>query len=179
MMELTSIGSSSYNDKIFTTSAADGESDEYEQGALLSGSNAKQQLGSVNQQHRKPADMLMLKRALTVAAIVIAAVFASRDFEWTENLRDNNKNGSHEVMSTKELQISNYIKGTAIIVNIHITHHAGTFVCSQMALLGPTPNFACMGKGEASKWPSEAEIEATPLNMKVGIEETYHMLYLS
>jgi hypothetical protein len=54
-----------------------------------------------------------------------------------------------EVKATKEdvkqQQIANYIKGTAIIRNIHITHHAGTSVCGQMSKLGPTPGFACLG----------------------------------
>mmetsp|Transcript_18084 Transcript_18084/g.28369 ORF Transcript_18084/g.28369 Transcript_18084/m.28369 type:complete len:219 (-) Transcript_18084:2058-2714(-) len=56
----------------------------------------------------------------------------------------------------KQQQISNYIKGTAIIRNIHITHHAGTSLCGQMSRLGPTPGFACGGKGTLDHpWPSE------------------------
>ena len=41
----------------------------------------------------------------------------------------------------KQQQISNYIKGSAILHSIHITHHAGTSLCHQMAKLGPVPGF--------------------------------------
>ncbi|KAL7479287.1 hypothetical protein ACHAW6_005022 [Cyclotella cf. meneghiniana] len=56
----------------------------------------------------------------------------------------------------KQLQISNYIAGKALILNIHITHHAGTSVCVKMSQLGPTPSFACMKKksGDNSPWPA-------------------------
>jgi hypothetical protein len=56
--------------------------------------------------------------------------------------------GSNKV---KEQQIQNYINGTALMVNIHITHHAGTFFCDKMRLIGPTPAFACLG---GDNWPS-------------------------
>eukprot|EP00985_Skeletonema_marinoi_P034738 scaffold44694_cov248-Skeletonema_marinoi.AAC.3 len=41
------------------------------------------------------------------------------------------------VPSIKQQKIANYVKGTAIIRNIHITHHAGTSLCGQM---GKVPN---------------------------------------
>jgi hypothetical protein len=55
-------------------------------------------------------------------------------------------------------QIENYINGTALILSIHITHHAGTFLCSSMRQIGPTPEFACMG-GE--NWPSNISITSS------------------
>jgi hypothetical protein len=66
----------------------------------------------------------------------------------------------------KQQQIANYIKGTAIIRNIHITHHAGTSVCGQMSKLGPTPGFACIGKGKDNAtlehpWPSDEALETS------------------
>eukprot|EP00804_Cyclotella_cryptica_P005830 CCRYP_000129-RA/>CCRYP_000129-RA protein AED:0.04 eAED:0.02 QI:0/1/0.33/1/1/1/3/15/851 len=56
----------------------------------------------------------------------------------------------------KQLQISNYIAGKSLILNIHITHHAGTSVCAKMSELGPTPSFACMKNksGDNSSWPA-------------------------
>eukprot|EP00568_Trieres_chinensis_P008466 CAMPEP_0183294928 /NCGR_PEP_ID=MMETSP0160_2-20130417/3069_1 /TAXON_ID=2839 ORGANISM="Odontella Sinensis, Strain Grunow 1884" /NCGR_SAMPLE_ID=MMETSP0160_2 /ASSEMBLY_ACC=CAM_ASM_000250 /LENGTH=285 /DNA_ID=CAMNT_0025456319 /DNA_START=42 /DNA_END=896 /DNA_ORIENTATION=- len=41
-------------------------------------------------------------------------------------------------------QIRNYRWGEAIIVNVHITHHAGTSFCNYMKQVGPTPRFNCM-----------------------------------
>lgn len=57
--------------------------------------------------------------------------------------------------SIKQLQITNYIAGTGLILNIHITHHAGTAVCSKMTECGPTPSFACMKQktGDGTPWP--------------------------
>ena len=37
------------------------------------------------------------------------------------------------------------------MVNIHITHHAGTVFCHKMRMVGPTPEFACLG---GNNWPS-------------------------
>jgi hypothetical protein len=65
-------------------------------------------------------------------------------------------NGSSlDSSDVKELQISNYIDGNALILNIHITHHAGTSVCSTMSKMGPTPSFACMKQrsGDDTPWP--------------------------
>ena len=61
-----------------------------------------------------------------------------------------------EAFLTKQVQIANYIQGTALILSIHITHHAGTSICRIMKKLGPTPGFACMGPGrepENKVWP--------------------------
>ena len=71
----------------------------------------------------------------------------------------------------KQQQIANYIKGTAIIRNIHITHHAGTSVCHQMAKLGPTPGFACMGKWKDNAtlehpWPSDEALETSHIGLQ-------------
>lgn len=57
--------------------------------------------------------------------------------------------------SMRDMQISNYVAGEAIILNIHITHHAGTSVCGKMSNCGPTPSFACMKRrqGDDTPWP--------------------------
>jgi len=73
----------------------------------------------------------------------------------------------------KQQQIANYIKGTAIIRNIHITHHAGTSVCGQMSKLGPTPGFACMKKGRKGNatlehpWPSDEALETSHIGLPI------------
>jgi len=41
-------------------------------------------------------------------------------------------------------QILNYQGGQALIVNIHVTHHAGTSFCKYMRDAGPVPSFSCM-----------------------------------
>ncbi|KAI2500717.1 hypothetical protein MHU86_13745 [Fragilaria crotonensis] len=45
----------------------------------------------------------------------------------------------------KLIQIQNYKNGHALIVNFHITHHAGTTLCRLARDNGPVPQFACMG----------------------------------
>jgi len=47
----------------------------------------------------------------------------------------------------KQMQIANYIKGSALLLSIHITHHAGTSLCIMMKKLGPAPGRACNGPG--------------------------------
>lgn len=54
------------------------------------------------------------------------------------------------VRKKDKIQIQNYINGTGIILNVHITHHGGTFLCDVMKRIGPTPVFACMG---GKNWP--------------------------
>ena len=58
----------------------------------------------------------------------------------------------------KQVQVANYIKGTALLLNIHITHHAGTSLCAMMRKFGAVPGFACMGPGKKEgtnqDWPN-------------------------
>ncbi len=44
----------------------------------------------------------------------------------------------------KSLQRANFQNGSSIILNIHITHHAGTTFCGVFRVVG-APRFACMG----------------------------------
>lgn len=67
----------------------------------------------------------------------------------------------------KKLQINNYIKGKALALTIHITHHAGTSLCRAMRRVGPAPAFVCMGKGKTGTWP-----ENTTTSWPWGYEET-------
>jgi len=48
---------------------------------------------------------------------------------------------------TKKLQIQNFKDGTALLLNIHITHHGGTYLCGVLKKEGGliAPDFACMG----------------------------------
>ncbi len=52
----------------------------------------------------------------------------------------------------RALQISNYRAGKALLLNVHITHHAGTSFCNAMKQVGPVPDFACMSD-DTGKWP--------------------------
>ena len=47
--------------------------------------------------------------------------------------------------SSASQHIASYKNGEALILNLHITHHAGTTMCSEMKKWGPTPDFACNG----------------------------------
>lgn len=47
----------------------------------------------------------------------------------------------------KKLQVENYKHNKSIILNIHITHHAGTLLCGIARRFGPTPSFNCMDDG--------------------------------
>jgi hypothetical protein len=74
----------------------------------------------------------------------------------SDAIQGQNLNARSNSSDLKQLQISNYISGKALILNIHITHHAGTSVCAKMSQLGPTPSFACMKRksGDKSPWPA-------------------------
>lgn len=66
----------------------------------------------------------------------------------------------------KEAQIKNYKRGEALIFLAHITHHAGTSICSLMRKLGPSPDFACMGQGKnkTTPWPQMSKYPLFPLD---------------
>jgi hypothetical protein len=54
----------------------------------------------------------------------------------------------HSFNELTQLQIENYRKGNGIIINTHITHHAGTTICRSIGNAPGTkgsPSFACMG----------------------------------
>ena len=48
--------------------------------------------------------------------------------------------------SIKIQQIQNYRNGSGLILNFHITHHAGTTLCIWAKSNGPCPSFACMAE---------------------------------
>ena len=79
--------------------------------------------------------------------------------------------------TSQQRQIANYKNGTALILNIHITHHAGTSVCNFMRREGPTPDFACMGPKngiENSSWPEGLSTKYRP----EGMDEMQHYVGL-
>jgi hypothetical protein len=45
----------------------------------------------------------------------------------------------------KKVQIQNYLDGKSLMIDFHITHHAGTSLCQWARANGPTESFACMG----------------------------------
>eukprot|EP00545_Synedropsis_sp_CCMP1620_P000905 CAMPEP_0119030246 /NCGR_PEP_ID=MMETSP1176-20130426/40935_1 /TAXON_ID=265551 /ORGANISM="Synedropsis recta cf, Strain CCMP1620" /LENGTH=305 /DNA_ID=CAMNT_0006986613 /DNA_START=2063 /DNA_END=2980 /DNA_ORIENTATION=- len=55
-----------------------------------------------------------------------------------------------DLKEVAQRQIENYNHGKAIILNVHVTHHAGTTLCFKMKQWGPTPDFYCMG---GANWP--------------------------
>jgi len=91
-----------------------------------------------------------VKRIVTILmiSIVLLIITLTRRFQNEMNIPttiDNN--------ITKELQISNYINGNALLLSVHITHHAGTSICKVMKKLGPTPSFACgANKNDDNPW---------------------------
>lgn len=60
----------------------------------------------------------------------------------------------------RQKQIDNYKVGTGLSLNLHVTHHAGTFLCTDFARPnGPTPDFACMS---GDNWPTDEVSNAYP-----------------
>lgn len=51
--------------------------------------------------------------------------------------------GSLKGDTYKLLQTESFKRGNALIVNVHITHHAGTTICHMMSNTMETPDFAC------------------------------------
>jgi len=64
----------------------------------------------------------------------------------------------------KTLQKLNFQNGTGIMLNIHITHHAGTTFCAVFKNLG-APDFACMGikddltEKDAEEWNEKVKFQ--------------------
>ena len=77
----------------------------------------------------------------------------------------------------KQKQIANYKRGSGLLLNIHITHHAGTFVCAEMKKHGPVPDFNCMHPKngiENSSWPEGLSTKYRP----EGMDEMQHYVGL-
>jgi len=60
---------------------------------------------------------------------------------YSHHVRDGNNNFT----DLQQKQLQNYRDGKALIINVHITHHAGTTFCSEMKRWGTVPSFACLG----------------------------------
>ena len=93
---------------------------------------------------------LLLLVAFSAFGYAIGAVIA-------EMLPTEAQSSPVDLNANKQLQIANYVDGTALLLNVHITHHAGTSVCHLMKKLGPAPGFACMRPGIKERtnqeWP--------------------------
>ena len=145
------------------TEVGRGTSEEEEQHTLLSSSSASFEMVKPSRsnkllghnQYRLCGKFYYLLPTLAVFGIVaIVSPFLSLSKTYPENISSsppiditNETNVVYvEVEAKKDVkqqQISNYIKGSAILHSIHITHHAGTSLCRQMSKLGPTPGFDC------------------------------------
>ena len=90
---------------------------------------------------------------ILILSIVLLIITLTRRFQNKMNIPpstiDNNT-------TTKDLQISNYIEGNALLLSVHITHHAGTSICKVMKKLGPVPSFACMANNnDDNPWSND------------------------
>ena len=89
--------------------------------------------------------------ALALAAVVtVISVFHGTTAFSARRSKPKDK----DAVVLKELQVQNYIEGRALMLNVHVTHHAGTVFCAKIGHVGPTyktPDFACMG---GDNWPS-------------------------
>ena len=79
--------------------------------------------------------------------MTVAEALALRTVSVTEPFRQH----THRVTPTAARQIDHYKRGTALIINVHFTHHGGTYACQSLGKApGRTaPDFACMGVTEA------------------------------
>ena len=80
--------------------------------------------------------------------LTVAETLARRTVALTEPFR----NHVHRMTPIAAQQIENYRKGTALIINVHFTHHGGTYACHALGKApGQTgsPSFACMGLTDA------------------------------
>ena len=73
--------------------------------------------------------------------MLIVIAFATAGYFAAEFKAPQRKGVDAQLFLHKQVQIANYIKGKALIVNIHITHHAGTWLCGIMTKFGPTVSF--------------------------------------
>jgi hypothetical protein len=76
--------------------------------------------------------------------LTVADVMGSRTVQAQEDFFGHR----HMVTPIAARQIRNYKQGSALIVNVHLTHHAGTYTCHALGKApGQTgsPSFACMG----------------------------------
>jgi len=175
-----------------TSEAEENGADDEEKQTLVSSNST---LG--DNQRRWPCGIFSMLPTLVVVGIVVASPFSHPSLS-TSKSKTYPDNGSSSITSdianettvvyqepdVKQQQITNYIKGSAIIRNIHITHHAGTSLCSQMSKLGPTPGFACMGMAKGKNnatatiehpWPSEEALKSNHIDIGtnlIGYNET-------
>ena len=152
------------------TEVGRGTSEEEEQHTLLSSSSASFEMVKPSRSNKLLGHKQWLRGKFyyllpTLAVFGIVAIvspFLSLSKTYPENISSsppiditNETNVVYvEVEAKKDVkqqQISNYVKGSAIL-SIHITHHAGTSLCRQMSKLGPTPGFACMGISFGTSW---------------------------
>ena len=91
-----------------------------------------------------PRDQLLyadvINRSNTTIGTTVIAETASFDFISLATSYFTPDFPTHKLM-----QIQNYKTGQSIIVNFHITHHAGTTLCDWARGNGPVAPFACMG----------------------------------
>jgi hypothetical protein len=92
--------------------------------------------------------------------LTVAEVLATRIVSITEAFQGH----THHVTPFAAQQIQNYRKGTALIVNVHFTHHGGTFACDALGKAPGqpgSPSFACMGLKESDNVTKETNYPST------------------
>ena len=89
----------------------------------------------------------------------------------------------HSFSDLQQKQIEQYKAGRALMINVHITHHAGTTFCSEMKRWGPVPQFACMGGDnwheheEIAAWHKDRPWNATATAPRVdAVRQWFHMI---
>ena len=94
----------------------------------------------------------------SITALPAAIPFSGHDGTKTPVLNvgrvaGNNARSSQRINQprlSQHLKSERYKQGKALMLNVHITHHAGTTFCSKIGRLGPAPQFACMS---GDNWP--------------------------
>ena len=119
----------------------------------------------------------------TSHGMTVADALALRTVSVTDPIRSH----VHRVTPTAAQQIEHYRRGTALIINVHFTHHGGTYACKALGKApGRTgaPTFACMGVTEADNvtdvnFPQPEQVpwtkEETPKNIEI-VRPYFHFL---
>lgn len=127
------------------------DSHEDESKGLLGASSADDD-SSEGMIHRDYSYMKLL--ASILLTIPLLFVVGRRGIGLTRNDNDDDAIIISPSEDIKQVQVENYINGNALLLNIHITHHAGTAICKVMKDFGPVPQFACMkNKDKDGPWP--------------------------
>ena len=90
-------------------------------------------------------DSLLSTRQLVVFAVALLSLYcllrsSSSDKDDTP---DGSTSSSRRFSAVQQAQIKNFIQGDGLILNIHITHHAGTSMCREVGKPLGAPQTFC------------------------------------